>query len=240
MNQLYDENGNIKEKTGEQWRDLATEIQNNVIDKVYDSAIDCITDINVSGQRLANNIAGSLDVIGAGVDSLDISLAEATDATRNLKEATDDLFAAFNGDNAQINNAMKMISDYRAELEKTQNSASNLAKQLTEANKKIANLTAENTAYKTSINNSPSKRTGSSGSSSGGGSSSSGGSGGSSSSGGNRSSGGSSSSGSSGGSSSKNSFNFKKQVKQSTTNKIKNSGILNRLMHLDTGGYTGE
>lgn len=222
MNQLYDENGNIKEKTGEQWRDLATEIQNDVIDKVYDSAIDCITDINVSGQRLASNIAGSLDVIGAGVDSLDISLAEATDATRNLKEATDDLFAAFNGDNAQINNAMKMISDYRAELEKTQNSASNLAQQLTEANKKIANLTAENTAYKTSINNSSSKKTGSSGSSSGGGGSSSGGSG---SSGGSSSSGGSkSSSGSSGGSSSTNSSsNFKKQVKQSTVNKIKNT-----------------
>ena len=246
MNQLYDENGNIKEKTGEQWRDLATEIQNNVIDKVYDSAINCITDINVSGQRLASNIAGSLDVIGAGVDSLDISLAEATDATRNLKEATDDLFAAFNGDNAQINNAMKMISDYRAELEKTQNSASNLAQQLTEANKRIANLTAKNTAYKTSINNSPSKRTGSSGSSSGGGSSSSGGSRGSSSGGGSKSGG---SSGSGSGSSGRGSGTGYQSVgtkgtsgngKISGYNKSSAKALFRKIFKGDTGGYTGD
>ena len=235
MNQLFDESGNMRDATGEMWFDLANQIETDVIDRIDEEAKDTIWSINSSAKKLETNISSSLDTIGSDLDNLDITLEEVIDTTERLKAANDRLFDAFSGDSPTIQNAMKEISNYRTELEKTQASASKLAQQLEEANKTIAALKAENLNYRTQINNSTgSRKKGSSGGSGGGSGGSSGGSGGSSG-GSGGSGGGSGGSGGSGGGSggsgnSQTTIDLKKQFKNAFRNAFTGA----------TGGYTGE
>ena len=159
MHTLYDENGNIKENTGIMWRDLATTIENDVVDNIYNSATKAITDINNSAKILEKNMVSSLNTIGVAADNLKTSLSEVTTKANALKAANDELFNAFTGDNAKIQTAIDRITEYSTALQKAQDDASNLAKQLKEANETIARLTAEQAAYRTQSNPSSGTRT---------------------------------------------------------------------------------
>lgn len=159
MNLLFDENGNIKDKTGEMWRDLATFIQNDVIDQIYTEATKAIYDINVSGNALSKNMTSSLNTIGASAENLNKELKNVKATTDSVADATRDLFDIFDSDSDKFAKAMKKVQEYAAALADVQSKSSALASQLADANAQIAVLTKENEAYRTQLNPSSGKKT---------------------------------------------------------------------------------
>ena len=159
MNLLFDENGNIKDKTGEMWRDLATFIQNDVIDQIYTEATKAIYDINVSGNALSKNMTSSLNTIGASAENLNKELKNVKNTTDSVTNATKDLFNIFDQDDSKFQKALKKIKEYAAALADVQSKSSALAGQLADANAQIAALTKENEAYRTQLNQPSGTRT---------------------------------------------------------------------------------
>lgn len=154
LNQLYEKNGEVKENTGNDWRDLATQISEEVLPQIEDEVLAAISEIDINASDLADKLAGDngvLSTIGSSVDKLGESLKGATDQTEKWAAATRELFESFGSDSKQMQDAMKQLEEMEKQLQTNQQATSALALKYREANAQLQAKTAEALNYKTQL-----------------------------------------------------------------------------------------
>lgn len=154
LDTLYDKNGEIKDKTGQDWMDLANLIQNQVLPKITEAVTKADLELEDQAISLKDSMvgpSGALTKIGSGADDVANSMDRAAESTRALASATEDLFTALGADDGKLQAALKKLTEYEEQLRKTQETTSSLATQLGVANEVAAAKTAEANNYKTSL-----------------------------------------------------------------------------------------
>lgn len=157
LNELLDEQGNIKDKTGVIWMDNATYLTEEVIPKISEAVDEADNDIEQRLIDLRENMVGNNGVIPEivngieGEDGLTTALDEARTATDGLVVSTKDLMEALNGDNSSLVEAQEKLQKYREELEQVKNASSIVAQQLKDTQKDLDKSEAEKLNYKTQL-----------------------------------------------------------------------------------------
>jgi ABC-type transporter Mla subunit MlaD len=154
LDTLYDKNGEIKEKTGQDWADMASFISDQVLPNIGEAVTRANLEMEDQATELKDAMVGSngaLTKIGSGADDVKDSMDRAADATRILANATDDLFTALGADNGKLQEALDKLAQYEQQLQNTQKTTSGLASQLRKANQTIAAKNAEALQYKTTL-----------------------------------------------------------------------------------------
>ena len=154
LNTLYDENGNLKEKTGQDWMDMASLIQDQVLPQIQDAVINADLEMEDQAEDLRDSMVGpdgALTKIGSGADDVTDSMNKAAKATSDLAGATDQLFAALASENGDLQTALNKLAKYEDQLKNTQTATVGLGNQLKRANQTIASKSAEAEHYKTAL-----------------------------------------------------------------------------------------
>ena len=152
LHTLYDENGKVKDKTGQDWMDMATLIQDQVLPEIEDSVTKANLEMEKHAEDLKESMTGTdgaLTKIGSGASDVEDSMTKAADATNKLATATKALFAALGADKGELQAALDKLVDYEKQLHSTQQTTSQLSTQLGQANKTIAAKNAEAQNYRT-------------------------------------------------------------------------------------------
>ena len=152
LHTLYDENGKVKDKTGQDWMDMATLIQDQVLPEIEDSVTKANLEMEKHAEDLKESMTGTdgaLTKIGSGASDVENSMTKAADATNKLATATKALFAALGADKGELQAALDKLVDYEKQLHSTQQTTSQLSTQLGQANKTIAAKNAEAQNYRT-------------------------------------------------------------------------------------------
>ena len=154
LDTLYDKNGEIKDKTGQDWMDLASMIQDQVLPKITDAVTKADLELEDQAVSLKDSMTGpngALTKIGSSAEDVGNSMDAAAEATRDLASATEELFTALGADDGKLQKALDKVSQYESQLQKTQSTTSSLANQLGVANQTIAAKTAESNNYRTTL-----------------------------------------------------------------------------------------
>ena len=157
LNDLLDEQGNIKDETGVIWMDNATFMTEEVIPKISDAVTEADDDIKERLQELQENMVGDNGVIPSivngieGEDGLTTALDEARVSTDGLVVATRDLMEALNGDNSALADAQEQLQNYLEELNNVKNASAITAQQLRDTQKELDRSEAEKLNYKTQL-----------------------------------------------------------------------------------------
>lgn len=154
LDQLYDKNGEVKENTGNDWRDFATHITTDVLPNVEKAVQEGIADINAEAFDLQTNMVGDdgvLTKIGSSVDTLGTSLDSIVEKTDSWTQAVTDLFNAFFADDRGIQNAMSQLEAMEQQLSENQTATSALSTRYNEANSALQASQAESQHYQTAL-----------------------------------------------------------------------------------------
>ena len=157
LNNLLDEQGNIKDKTGQIWMDNATYLTEEVIPKISEAVGLADDDIEQRLKDLEDNMVGDNGVIPfivngiEGEDGLTSALDSARSSTDGLVVATRDLMEALNGDNSALAEAQAQLQNYLEELNNVKNASSITAQQLRDTQKELDKSQAESLNYKTQL-----------------------------------------------------------------------------------------
>ena len=154
LDTLYDKNGEVKDKTGQDWMDLASLIQDQVLPKIEDAVTKANLEMEDQAIELKDSMTGpngTLTKIGSGAEDVANSMDMAAESTRALASATEELFTALGADDSKLKDALDKVSQYDQALQKTQSTTSSLANQLGVANKTVAAKTAEASNYRTTL-----------------------------------------------------------------------------------------
>ena len=151
LDTLYDKNGEVKENTGQAWRDFATEVTNS-FENVEDAVTTQMQTARAEADKLKEEMVGDKGVlidIGSGVDTLKESLKGATEQTQRWANATQDLFDAFTSDNKKLIEAQNNLKAMEDQLKANQQATSTLSTKYKEANAQLQAKKAESLNYKT-------------------------------------------------------------------------------------------
>lgn len=151
LDTLYDKNGEVKENTGQAWRDFATEVTNS-FENVEDAVTTQMQTARAEADKLKDEMVGDkgvLNDIGSGVDTLKESLKGATEQTQRWANATQDLFDAFSSDNKKLQEAQSNLKAMEDQLKANQQATSTLSTKYKEANAQLQAKKAESLNYKT-------------------------------------------------------------------------------------------
>lgn len=165
LNELLDEQGNIKNATGIIWMDNATYLTDEVIPKISEAVEAADNDIKDRLNELKQNVVGKDGVIPyivngiKGEDGLTTALDEAKISTDGLVIATRDLMEALNGDNSALAEAQAQLQNYLEELNNVKNASSVTAQQLRDTQKQLDKSQAESLNYKTQLDDLKSGKT---------------------------------------------------------------------------------
>ena len=161
LNDLLDEQGNIKDQTGVIWMDNANYLTDEVIPKIKGAVNEADQDIKNRMEELKENIVGDDGVFPSireggknleeGLSGLTGFLDSAKTSTDGLAVATRDLMEALGGDNSALAEAQAQLQKYEEELSNVKNASSITAQQLRDAQKALDKSQAENLNYKTQL-----------------------------------------------------------------------------------------
>lgn len=161
LNELLDEQGNIKDQTGVIWMDNANYLTDEVIPKIKGAVNEADQDIKNRMEELKENIVGDDGVFPSireggknleeGLSGLTGFLDSAKTSTDGLAVATRDLMEALGGDNSALAEAQAQLQKYEEELSNVKNASSITAQQLRDAQKALDKSQAENLNYKTQL-----------------------------------------------------------------------------------------
>lgn len=154
MDQLYEKSGEVKENTGNDWRDLATQITTEVLPEIENVVSEGINDISSEADSLRELLAGDdgvLTQIGSTTDTLTDSLESATDQTEKWAQAVRDLFESFSPDNTKVQQAMEQLKQMEAQMAENSSATSALSTKYKDTNAQLQSKTAEAQHYKTAL-----------------------------------------------------------------------------------------
>ena len=154
LDTLYDENGKVKEQTGQDWMDLATKITKDVLPQINSGVGDTVDLISTAATNLKDKMTGddgALTVIGAKTEDLTKSLEKAEAETKKWTIAADELWEAFAQDDGKVQEAMKAVEDMTTQLSNAQNATSQTSRELNKARSDLNLKTEEAANYKTAL-----------------------------------------------------------------------------------------
>ncbi len=159
---LYDKNGQVKEDTGIAWRDLATQISEEVLPNIEDEVLETMDVIGDQASILKQKMTGPngvLDIIGSSAEKMTDSLSEAKNVTDELAAATEQLFLALGAPDGALKKAIDNLANYSNSLKDVQNSNSQLGQALKDSNADLQAANAEKLHYKTALDYSTGAKT---------------------------------------------------------------------------------
>ena len=154
LDALYDKNGEVKDKTGQDWMDMANLIGDQILPNIVEAVTKADLEMGNQVEDLEDKMVGpggALTKIGSGADNITDSMGEAANATKDLAAATNNLFAALGADNSELQQALDKLKQYREQLEASQQTTSLLGKALNKANETIKDKNAKESYYQDSI-----------------------------------------------------------------------------------------
>ena len=154
LDTLYDKNGKVKDKTGQDWMDMANLIGDQILPNIVEAVTKADLEMGNQVEDLEDKMVGpggALTKIGSGADNITDSMGEAANATKDLAAATNNLFAALGADNSELQQALDKLKQYREQLEASQQTTSLLGKALNKANETIKDKNAKESYYQDSI-----------------------------------------------------------------------------------------
>jgi chromosome segregation ATPase len=122
----------------------------NFEDTVKEANNEIISEVNLLKEKMTGD-KGVLTKIGSSSNEAAEALDKVSEATNNLTSATEQLFESFGADNEKMQKALDKLAEYETQLRSTQNTTSNLAQQLNQANQTISSKNAQAQNFQTII-----------------------------------------------------------------------------------------
>ena len=146
----------IEEKNDEALTEMGVKGNETIVNAISDveSLLSAVTNANnnmttqaESYRKLINDEVAPL--VKKGYNDIDGAIQNASQSTRDLAKATNELNNALMGDNAQLVEATKQLENYRKQLDDVKNSSAVTAQQLRKAQQELDQSKAQNLNYKT-------------------------------------------------------------------------------------------